>query len=425
MASVPAISIYTFNSAGLELLRFARQNGLCAIMEQTISRTARNRDGRERRKLAVIWVNFGPYHVARIRALTKYFDVAAIQLAGFQRLYGWVAEMQDLEASVHTLYDGAWEDQSQRSVAVRLWRKLNELRPQTLLVPGYSTVPALAAALWGRLHGSRTLLMVDSNADDHRRRWWVELGKRFLVKSLFEGATVGGTRSQKYMELLGLSGVDVVTGYDVVDNDFFSHRVEQARSSGRPAALADPYFLYVGRMAPEKNLDALLEVFAEYRKIGGAWSLVLVGDGPLGVELREKSARLGCTHTVRFAGLKSAAELALYYAHAGCLVLPSTREPWGLVVNEAMAAGLPVIVSSRCGCADDLVEEGANGFLVNPEDTNAMAGLLGRVSAMPASKLDAMGKRSREIIGNYSPEKFASEVQRIAMGPIDPLPKWS
>ena len=368
-------------------------------------------------RLAVIWTNFGPYHVARIRALTKYFDVAAIQLAGSERLYGWVAEMKGLNASIHTLCDGAWEDQSRVSVAYRLWRKLDQLQPQTLLVPGYATAPALTAALWGRLHRSRTLLMSESNADDHLRRWWVESAKRCLVRSLFDGAVVGGKRAQKYMAFLGLSGADVATGYDAVDNDFLLHRVEQARSAGRPAALADPYFLYVGRMAPEKNLDALIQAFAEYRKIGGAWSLVLVGEGPLGDSLREEAARLGCADAIRFAGHKSAAELAVYYAHAGCFVLPSTREPWGLVVNEAMAAGLPVIVSSRCGCADDLVEDGANGFLVNPDDTSAMAGLLGRVSAMPLTTLAAMGRRSREIVCNYSPEKFASGVRRIAGGP--------
>ena len=352
----------------------------------------------------------------RIRALTKYFDVSAIQLAGFERLYGWVAEVKDLDAAIHTLCSGAWEDQTQMSVSFRLWHKLNELRPQTLLVPGYATGPALCAALWGRLHGSHTLLMSESNTDDHRRSWWVELAKRCLVKALFDGAVVGGKRAQEYMAFLGLRGGAVATGYDAVDNDFFSDRVEQARKLGRPAALADPYFLYAGRMAPEKNLETLIEAFAEYRKAGGRWSLVLVGDGPLRVKLREAAARLGCIEKVQFEGHKSAAELALYYAHAGCFVLPSTREPWGLVVNEAMAAGLPVIVSSRCGSADDLVEDGANGFLVNPFDTAAMTGLLTRVSALPTSALAAMGKRSREIVSGYSPEKFASEVWRIAWG---------
>ena len=364
----------------------------------------------------MIWASFGPYHLARIRALAKYFDVEAIQLAGFERLYRWGAETDEQQASIHTLCDGAWEDQDPISVAFRLWRKLNKLQPRVLLVPGYTTAPARAAGLWGRLHGVRTLLMSESNADDHRRRWWTEAAKRRLVKSLFGGAVVGGKRAREYMEFLGLGGAIVATGYDAVDNDFFSHGADQARRSGRPAALSNSYFLYVGRMAPEKNLDTLIEGFAAYRKIGGAWSLMLVGDGPLSAKLREKAVRLGCSDSVWFAGHKNAAELVPYYAHAGCFVLPSIREPWGLVVNEAMAAGLPVIVSSRCGCADDLVEDDANGFLVNPEDISALGALLSRVSAMPQSTLAAMGKRSREIVGKYSPEKFASEVRRIAGG---------
>jgi glycosyltransferase involved in cell wall biosynthesis len=369
-----------------------------------------------RQRLVIVWPSFGPYHLARIQSLTAHFDVHAVELAGSQRLYRWAENKSSLGWSIHTLREGAWEDQNSLAVAVRLWRKLNDLRPDLLLVPGYANAPALSAALWGKTHASRTLLMSESNQDDYRRKWWVELGKRALVTCLFDGAVVGGKRAKHYLASLGLAGLNVATGYDVVDNHFFSERTGLIRisGSGREGALTAPYFLYVGRLAPEKNVCSLIQAFGAYRKAGGVWNLMLVGDGPLAADLRSRAAGLACSGAICFAGHKTAAELARYYAYATCFVLPSRREPWGLVVNEAMAAGLPVIVSSRCGCADDLVEPGANGFLIDPEDTDALGRCMREISTMSASALGSMGARSREIIAKYSPAYFASEIYRIS-----------
>jgi glycosyltransferase involved in cell wall biosynthesis len=108
--------------------------------------------------------------------------------------------------------------------------------------------------------------------------------------------------------------------------------------------------------------------------------------------------------------MKTAAGLIPYYAFAGCFVLPSTREPWGLVVNEAMAAGLPVIVSNRCGCAEDLVHTGQNGYLFDAGADGALESRMNAITNLPASDLARMGLRSQEIISNYSPDRWALEV---------------
>jgi glycosyltransferase involved in cell wall biosynthesis len=122
---------------------------------------------------------------------------------------------------------------------------------------------------------------------------------------------------------------------------------------------------------------------------------------------------LGVADYVKFAGLKTSSETTPYYAFAKCFILPSTREPWGLVVNEAMASGLPVLVSERCGCAEDLVDPRRNGFLFNPTQDGDLTGRMMYMSTLDQSALDAMGRRSREIIAVYSPEQWASEVARI------------
>ncbi len=110
---------------------------------------------------------------------------------------------------------------------------------------------------------------------------------------------------------------------------------------------------------------------------------------------------------------------------AGAFVHASTTEQWGLVVNEAMAAGLPVLVSERCGCAPDLVRDGVNGFTFDPYDPGQLADLMLKVSSDQCDRL-AMGRASQEIIKDWGPERFADGLmQAVAVARSRPLPKAS
>jgi glycosyltransferase involved in cell wall biosynthesis len=296
-----------------------------------------------------------------------------------------------------------------------VWRKLQELQPQTVLVPGYYTAPALAAALWAKLRGRRSVLMTESTEADHKRTGWRETIKSFLLRTLFDWAVAGGRAHVRYLEALHFPMERVGRNYDVVDNTFFAAVADDVRRTkdAREWKLPENYFLYVGRLAPEKNVDGLLREFAAYRENGGTWSLVLAGDGPLRSELAQVAEHIGIADAVHFAGHKNSSGLVPYYAFAKCFVLPSRREPWGLVVNEAMAAGLPVIVSNRCGCAEDLVEDGENGFVFDPSKDGQLAYAMTRIEERSAVALAAMGRSSRHIIARYSPETWANEVARI------------
>jgi glycosyltransferase involved in cell wall biosynthesis len=204
----------------------------------------------------------------------------------------------------------------------------------------------------------------------------------------------------------------IAFGYDSVDNDYFIQGADRIRASGvaGETGLPNKYFLYVGRLAEEKGLDTLLDAFCRYRRAGGDWKLVLVGDGPRMGLLRARAEQLAIADAIEFHGLRKGDDLLRYYAFAGCFVLPSTREPWGLVVNEAMAAGLPVIVSTQCGCADDLVEYGGNGFTFDPKATEALSGLMRKISDCPEDVRIAMGNRSRALVDTVSLAKWAEGV---------------
>ena len=247
------------------------------------------------------------------------------------------------------------------------------------------------------------------------RRGVKEWCKRQVVP-LYSAALVAGTPQTAYVVRLGMPRESCFTGYNVVDNDSFARSAHEARArgaAGKPSFLPDNYFLVVARFIDEKNFPGLIEAYATYRRMAcgtGAepapWHLVLVGDGPLRPVIEGLVRQHSLGGSVHLSGFKQYNDLPIFYAFAGALILPSVSETWGLVVNEAMASGLPVLVSSHCGCARDLVAEGRNGFTFNPRNPRELADRMLRFSS-GQEDLAAMGRASREIIGHWPLEAFS------------------
>ncbi len=376
-------------------------------------------------RVAVIWIDWYPYHVARFRGLdaapSLHGEVVGLELVGGVGVHQGLKFRETLPADLRVetlLPETSWREANQLQLARRLWQRLTALDPEVVLVPGYYTLPALAAAVWARVHGRAGVLMTESTAGDHPRTWWKELPKRLALRVLFGWAVTGGKAHVQYLRQLGFPAKRIVGSYDVVDNAGIAQGVAEIRSGRTPAgpsvSPAQPFFLYVGRLAEEKNVRGLLDAWTAYRSRGGSWPLVLCGDGPErpGLERAAQASIFG--QEVVFPGLKTARELHSFYAQAGCFVLPSTREPWGLVVNEAMAAALPVLVSQRCGCVPDLVHSGENGYSFDPSNQEQLTELLLQVEMMAAGERAAMGQRSRELIRRYSPEGFGEAIAAIA-----------
>ncbi len=388
-------------------------------------------------RVAVIWIDWYAYHVARFRGLVENPDlrgeVVGIELVGGIGVHAGLKFREDLppDLPITTLMPGSsWKEAGQLRLAIALWRELSRLDPLVVLVPGYYTLPGLAAALWAKLSGSKSVLMTESTREDHVRVGWKEQIKGALIRSLFDWAITGGAMHRRYLEDLGFSPPRIARFYDVVDNRGLGLRTRAMRDQREASLLRreDPHpdrqhpppaptFLYVGRLAPEKNVVGLLGSYLEFRARGGTWGLTLVGDGPEAADLRRLAAASAYNQSIHFAGHKTSSELPDFYGAATCFVLPSTREPWGLVVNEAMAAGLPAIVSRRCGCAEDLILPGETGLTfdpADPADPGALARCLTEMSQQSPKQIRAMGHRAQQHVQTYSPENFGVEVARIA-----------
>jgi glycosyltransferase involved in cell wall biosynthesis len=321
-----------------------------------------------------------------------------------------------------TLFPGeAIENIGTRVLRGHLRRQLDAICPAVTCVNGWSSPEALATLEWCVDRGTPAVLMSESTVLDKRRPFLADSVKRRLLR-LYSAALAGGSRPIQYLRRLGFPETAVFPGYDVVDNAHF-HRF-QPRDEAGPAARRS--LLVCCRFVPVKNLPRLLGAYARYRQAAGspAWELVIAGDGPEREKLSGLITALHLNGSVRLAGFVQYDGLPALYARAGAFILPSVSEPWGLVVNEAMAAGLPVLVSKRCGCAPDLVEEGRNGFTFDPYDTEQLAGLMLRLSTMSDAERAAMGQASRQIISRWTPETFATNLSKaVEVALAAPRPK--
>ena len=175
--------------------------------------------------------------------------------------------------------------------------------------------------------------------------------------------------------------------------------------------LPERYFLFVGRLVPGKGVSDLLDAYTHLPPVlREQVGLVFAGEGPMRAEL-ESQARDIHPGTVHFAGFVHREALAAYYALAECFVFPTRTDPWGLVVNEAMACGLPVICTRVAGCAADLVHE--NGRLVSVANVAELSAAMEDI-ATQAEVREQMGKESRQRIEAYSPERCAAGLASAA-----------
>jgi glycosyltransferase involved in cell wall biosynthesis len=282
-------------------------------------------------------------------------------------------------------------------------RELERQRPHVVVVGGWNQPAFWQALAWARVRRRPLVTWVESTSRDARAAGRAtEWAKRLLLAGS-SGFLVPGRASREYLEELGVPEARIAWAPNAVDEEVFGRRVALAQREReqlrRRLGLDEPTFLYVGRLDEEKGVDILLEAVRDVPA-----SLVVAGDGAQGEQLRQAaSAR------VRFLGRLHRDELVAWYAAADAFVLPSRSDQWGMVLNEAAAAGLPLVATEAPGAAWDLVEDGVNGYRVPAGDAGELAAALRRV-ALDGAFREAAGRRSRELAAAFTAEAWASAV---------------
>ena len=298
---------------------------------------------------------------------------------------------------------------------------LEQANPDVLAVNGWNNFGSLAAARCCVNREIPMVVMSESARQDEPRTWWKEIIKRRIV-NLYSAALVGGQRHVEYLVELGMPRERIFTGYDAVDNAYFARRALEIRDSEfetrKKYGLPENYFLASARFIEKKNLPRLIRAYAEYRRrsaVSGGnapWDLVLLGDGPLRETLETQLSTLNLHMHVQLPGFKQYDELPVYYALAKAFVHASTTEQWGLVVNEAVASGLPVIVSNRCGCVPELMAD--NGFTFDPLNEDELAARLLEMASLSRDQLEELGEASRRIAAQLGPDRFSEGLEQAA-----------
>jgi glycosyltransferase involved in cell wall biosynthesis len=367
--------------------------------------------------LVLLWRSLGPYHVARAAAASRLFGdranirVVVIQICDRENSRDWlpVNDGACQPVAIRTLAPGRALHAATPSLARPLYAQLASLRPVCIAVAGYDRPEMREALRWARRNGAAGVLMSETKWDDRPRPWW----RRALAARaarLADSALVSGSAAAEYLVSLGFRRERIFQPYGVVDNAYFDARAALVRRNLKDGPIPGRYFLACSRLIEaRKNLNRLFLAYGRYRErtAGVPWKLVVCGDGPD----RPKYERFVRDHRIEgvtFAGFKQLDDLSLYYAHASCFVHPAVNEAWGLVVNEAMASGLPVLVSRRCGCAGDLVRDGVNGFAFDPHDIDALAGRLTAIATSGPEQLMRMRAASQAIVSRWGVDRFAS-----------------
>lgn len=300
----------------------------------------------------------------------------------------------------HFLSEGSFESLPQARSALRAPGVVKRCCPDVVIICGYHYLPTWSVLAWAKLHRKPIAFWFESNQFDRRRGRSKEVIKRAFV-SACDAAHVYGSSNSEYLESLGMKRSAIIEKRATIDSSLFLKRRAVFHSEFRR-------FIYVGRFSPEKNLPRLLEAFQMVRRKNRA-ELILVGYGPDEQPLRQQVRDLELNESVVFAGAMTQEEVSRALADSDCLVLPSLSEPWGLVANEALCSGLPIIVSSRCGCAQDLVTEDS-GWVVEPDSPEQLAGAMDKVCKLSLERLNEMGEAALKIAKEYTPESGANRI---------------
>lgn len=325
-----------------------------------------------------------------------------------------------------------------------VWREIKNGNYDAVILQAWTNITWWAAFLACIRFKTPFFFMTDANVMPEQYR---SKSKKFIKKKLLNflfkrtyGFLSSGKANRDFYEYYGAEPAKIRDfyfswGYEEILGK--SEKITAQRNFVRQSLnLKEEDFvvLYVGRLSDEKNPQLLLEAFG---KIAGKnKKLLFVGEGPLKKELQARAKNMGLEERVCFAGFQPRELVLNFYAAADIFVLPSKRETWGIVVNEAMCFGLPVITSDQVGAFPDLVKEGVSGFVFPSGDSGRLAELIEKVMNMPREERRAFFEKSRgiithwvsklnpaeQIIGSLSPKKRGGAIKDILM--VSPYVPW-
>jgi glycosyltransferase involved in cell wall biosynthesis len=286
-----------------------------------------------------------------------------------------------------------------------LAEKVLDFDPDAVLMASWNYTPAYRAVMKAVRPDVVRILIMDNVWRAAPKQWLGRAVHRFYIDPLLDAAMVPSDRTEFYARRLGFGPADVIRGSLSADVEMFG---SPPRSGDELAARRS--FVYVGRLVVHKGADILAEAYRQYRElVDDPWDLHVAGIGPL-------AARLEHLPGVRMHGFLQPPQVADLMRESSCMVLTSHIEPYGVVVHEAAAAGLPILCAEFAGAAPGLLQDGYNGWVVPSGDIAGWAATMARMSSLSPGRLGEMSGVSRALAQRLSPAGWArnlhEEIQR-------------
>lgn len=368
--------------------------------------------------IVFVWANLGPYHIDRLEAAAETLKdthrVIGIELAGTSQTYQWARAEEVSGFERITLIPDRQSDMPPWRLFIALARACLKTESHHVFLCHYEQIKICGTAYLLRFLGRRIYAMIDSKFDDKPRFLWRELVKKVFFLP-YNGALASGDRTRDYLRFFGFDPAVIHLGYDTVSMD----RIR--RLAGSPPApggvgFNDRHFTIIARLVPKKNIATALAAYAEYRRltVSKPHELHICGSGELESELRAVVKQLGVEGVV-FRGFVQSPEVARALASTLALILPSVEDQWGLVINEALAMGVPILCSLNVGARDLLVRVGVNGFLFEPDNPAGLAYFMCRLTD-DENEWRRLAEGSIQLAPLADTRNFSASVARLVHG---------
>lgn len=339
----------------------------------------------------------------------KGIDIEFVQIAETE---GLRSGLGDVDLSYHNypyklMFKGSYDAVPKKSLIFKLVGDIFRSDAEIVLLPGYHLPEYWAMLIAAKIRGKKVSVFCDSTKYDRPKIFYKTFLKRLFF--FFCDAIFGyGTRSAEYVLMHGVNSNKIYHRCQAaaLPHTYNAESIPVLRSSKISSTFR---VLYVGRLAPEKELITLLTAFKLLKDSIPDAELIIVGEGYQKGDLIKFVEINGLNESVFFTGAKQGDELAEEYLKASCLILPSSSEPWGLVVNESLSYGCPVLVSYRCGCVPELVIDGITGFSF---ETNNVADLVLKLNKMVlmCSDVNFITRCCLRVISHYQPTEAAHQI---------------
>ena len=374
----------------------------------------------------ILWTPYKAFVFSQLHAIST-AGVADFRFFQFAETNHIRRNMGGIDISLHRypytlLFSGNYDQVPKLALYARAFYHVWRSDADLVVLQGYGAPEFWVQALACKLRGRRLAIFCDATVNDNPQSPLKVALKRVFL-GLCSGVLCYGRRSVSYIQSLGVPAeriwircqAAVLLAPGSSAEDALQARQAQAFDSKRPQ------FVFVGRLSGEKAVDVLLRAFKLFLDVLPGGVLELIGDGPDRGALVALTQELGLENSVKFTGVLLGEPLRQKYLAAHALVLPSLSEPWGLVVNEALGFGCPVIVSDRCGCLPELVEAGRTGVVIRAGDIDSLAeGMIGFMTGF--QNLNQVAEDCVSQVAPYTSQRSAQQIYDACLGIIEGKP---